>query len=265
MRFDGARIQVRDVDAQTTFYCDVLGMSVHAAQQRFGATAGNRVGYAAEGASIELIGGATAPLAPKRLELFWKFGITVRNLDAAAAHMRSLNYAVSKPSQFRDIGYLCHLRDPEGFPIELLQHGFRGNEGPPPTGHPIGSQATLAHITLRINDLDSAQRFCEQDLGMRLMSVQPLPDFDFTLYFFAGRLNDGADEALPNPDLKAVANREWLWARPYPMLELQHLSARIVAPAGGSSAGFMALNFSTAEGKPNAISAETLGPHLLKV
>ena len=52
---------------------------------------------------------------------------------------------------------------------------------------------------------------------MRLMSVQPIPERGFTLYFYAW-----SDEPLPDPDLEAVENREWLWARPYTLLELQH-------------------------------------------
>ena len=34
---------------------------------------------------------------------------------------------VSDPTQFYDIGYLCHLTDPDGFSIELLQHTFEKN------------------------------------------------------------------------------------------------------------------------------------------
>ena len=80
-----------------------------------------------------------------------------------------------------------------------------------------GGQATLAHITLRITDLPAARELCENKLGMRLMSIQPVQERNFSLYFYAW-----SDEPLPNPDLEAVENREWLWARPYALLELQH-------------------------------------------
>ncbi len=31
------------------------------------------------------------------------------------------------------------------------------------------------------------------------------------------------DEEPPHPDIESVDNREWLWQRPYTMLELQHI------------------------------------------
>ena len=34
---------------------------------------------------------------------------------------------VSVINQFMEVGYLCHLTDPNGFTIELLQHTFKKN------------------------------------------------------------------------------------------------------------------------------------------
>ncbi|MEM7044079.1 MAG: VOC family protein, partial [Pseudomonadota bacterium] len=56
-------------------------------------------------------------------------------------------------------------------------------------------------------------------LGMTLLSIQPVTDYGFTLYFLAF-----TDERPPHDDLEAVGNREWLWQRPYTTLELQHVS-----------------------------------------
>jgi hypothetical protein len=52
---------------------------------------------------------------------------------------------------------------------------------------------------------------------MTLLSKQSVEPYGFTLYFLAS-----CDERPPLPDLEAVENREWLWQRPYPTLELQH-------------------------------------------
>ena len=66
------------------------------------------------------------------------------------------------------------------------------------------------------------------------MSTQPVRDRGFPLYLYAW-----SDEPLPDPDLEAVENREWLWARPYTLLELQHLEgAADVALPRDSAAGF---------------------------
>ncbi len=156
-------------------------------------------------------------IQPTVTDLFWKIGITVGNLDQAVAWLDANEWPVSRPRQFRDIGYLCHLRDPESLSIELLQRGFEGNHSLPIDAHPF-ADATLAHLTLRCTDLSAMRRYCEKTLGLRLMSVQPVEDVGFTLYFYCN-----CSEALPNPDLKSVDNREWLWSRPYTILEIQHL------------------------------------------
>ncbi|WP_166416085.1 VOC family protein [Cochlodiniinecator piscidefendens] len=148
---------------------------------------------------------------------YWKIGITLRDLDHAVTYLQQHNVPVSQPRQFRDIGYMAHLTDPSGNTIELLQQGFEGREIAPGAGHPIGGQATLAHLTLRIRDIQAARAWADQQ-GLTLMSVQPVSEYGFTLYFYAW-----TDEKPPNPDLYAVENREWLWARPYTILELQHL------------------------------------------
>ena len=72
---------------------------------------------------------------------------------------------------------------------------------------------------------------------MRSMSIQPVRDRGFTLYFYTW-----SQERLPCPDLEAVENREWLWSRPYALVELQHLENR-----------------NTPLGKPNAYDAGFAG------
>ena len=62
-----------------------------------------------------------------------------------------------------------------------------------------------------------ALAFYRDRLGMALLSVQPVPDYGFTLYFLAF-----TEERPPQDDLEAIGNREWLWKRPYTTLELQH-------------------------------------------
>ena len=161
---------------------------------------------------------------PRPDEFYWKIGITVRNLDHAVHFLRSRNVSVPDPIQFQNIGYMTHVIDPDGHNIELLQQGFEGNESDPSSGHPIGAQAILAHITLRVADLDAAQNWAEKH-GLRLMSVQPIVGRAFTLYFYSW-----SEEPLPHADLEAVENREWLWARPYTILELQHLQSAAIAP-----------------------------------
>lgn len=245
-------LRVEDAAGLSAFYRTVMGM------RPFESGEPPAWGYDPAGCLLELRDGATAPYRPGKRDLYWKIGVTVGHLDSAVAFLRRGGWPVSDPVQFRDIGYLCHLRDPAGFTIELLQRGFEGNEAPPPAGHPIGAQATLAHLTLRVADLVAARAWCEDRLGLRLMSVQPVPDLGFTLYFYAW-----SDEPLPNPDLASVDNREWLWSRPYTLLELQHLEDEPeIALPRVPAAGFDGLAYESDDGVLNYIAAPDLFANL---
>ena len=218
------RLRVADTAELAGFYTGLLGM------RTFGTAEAPLFGYDEAECLIAFEGGAVPSRTVTRQDFYWKIGITVRDLDHAVAFLRRQGWPVSDPRQFRDIGYLCHLNDPQGFAIELLQQGFEGRHSAAGEGHPVGGQATLAHITLRVNDIDAAQADCER-LGLHLISVQPVNPFGFCLYFFAG-----VQETLPIADLAAVGNREWLWARPYALLELQHVFAGDVRPPDGNEA-----------------------------
>ncbi len=243
MKIARNHLTVQNATELATFYCDLLGM------RDLGSNEGSAYGYASRQCLLEFHEKSVTPYVSTREDLYWKIGITVQDLDHAVAYLRERNWPVSTPHQFRDIGYLCHLQDPQGFNVELLQQGFQGAHRPAPAGHPIGAQATLAHITLRVTDLAAARSYCEDDLGMRLMSVQPVIEYGFCLYFYGW-----SDEPLPHADLEAVENREWLWARPYTLLELQHLETaeRGVRKQDGSVAGFSGIAVGPADDETNA-------------
>lgn len=75
----------------------------------------------------------------------------------------------------------------------------------------------IGQITTRITEPTQSLDFYQKVLGMKLLSIQPVKRYNFTLYFLAY-----TEETPPNADLEAVENREWLWQRPYTTLELQH-------------------------------------------
>lgn len=253
MKLARCRYAVPDLEELETFYCGLLGM------QAFRSGDDLLLGYDPAQCLLEFRTSDCRSFRTTPNSLYWKIGITLRNLDAAVEELRARGLTVSDPRQFLDVGYLCHLQDPKGFVIELLQQGFEGNHATLPElpGHPIAAQATLAHITLRCSDLTGIQRLCAEQLSMRLLSLQriTLPQRQFDLYFYGW-----SQEELPDPDPEAVANREWLYARPYSLLEIQHpvAPALEVTEPDPQEAGFIALGYEDEDGKIHYLSAGDL-------
>ncbi len=177
--------------------------------------------------------GTSAPLARAagdKGDGFWKTGITAPDIDTLRAYLIQRGVPVTDARQFLDIGYLCHLSDPDGFGIELLAHRFKAGAEAVPAARSVSSTADLpqtpaqlrqrcvpviGQITLRVRDIERSLAFYRDRLGLRLMSTQPVQRYGFTLYFLAG-----SDEQAPPGSL--ARQREWLWQRPYTSLELQH-------------------------------------------
>lgn len=218
-------LAVIDVENQVEFYSRCLGMNVF----RDASSDAMLVGYGTDpsrGTWIELrpAGGSAAetsdPSTPSGV--YWKIGITLPDLRESVSCLRRAGVEVSDPETFRDIGVMCHLADPEGFAIELLQHTFDGprETSPGVTGAPelFAAYGTLGQITIRTLDIEANLAFYRDLLGLTLLSVQPVESHGFTLYFFAA-----TEERAPDPARGLRREREWLWQRPYTLLEIQHL------------------------------------------
>lgn len=206
---------VADLNRSLAFYRDLLGMEVLQA-------GAERVVLSYGQISLTLWWRPDSePYRAGPRDRYWKIGLTLPDVDRAVERLRR-HWRVSDPKQFLDIGYLCHLHDPDGYTVELLQHRFLANQVfCPDDGSALGGPVTLGQVTLRVGRLDDWLERCRR-LGLSLLSVQPVPRYQFTLYFLAF-----TQERPPNPDLQAVGNREWLWQRPYTTLELQHLHGEI--------------------------------------
>lgn len=234
-------LHAQSPDQLAGFYVKHLGMTM----TRDGASV--ILGFGGQDASIELVQAREGPAyAHARTDRYWKIGITLPNVDIACDQLRRAGLTVSEPRQFEDIGYMCHLADPEGFSIELLQHKFAANREREAgdRSQKLGGGARIGQITLRTTDIESALAFYRDRLGMRLLSIQPLKAYGFTLYFLAF-----TEEQPPQSDLEAVENREWLWMRPYTTLELQYLLNEDLPPKlpNRNTPGFAGLLISSAE------------------
>ncbi|MES0810870.1 VOC family protein [Roseibium sp. SCPC15] len=228
-RLTALSLKVRDPEKLADFYCNILGM--HRIEFD-GATA---VGFGDPGACLVLEPSNKAGVYHHRQnDRYWKIALTVPDLDIAYTQLSDLGLSVTTPNQFRDIAYMSHLADPEGHVIELIQHSFQGKPltraGDPKL--PLGGGARIGLITLRTDDIEMELKRCREELGMRYLSRQAVSDRGFDLYFFGL-----TDDELPEANVNSVENREWLWQRPFTVLEFQHLLNGPVATCSDDAPG----------------------------
>lgn len=85
----------------------------------------------------------------------------------------------------------------------------------------------------------SAQRWCA-DQGLKLLSVEALESYGFSLYFYAYQ-----HEVPPQNSVVGANHRAWLWQRPYTLLELQHLHGAGPRPAASKRLMALSARFGT--------------------
>ncbi len=202
--------------------------------QHFGT---HTVGYGGKGQARLVFAQCDSPYLHSQTDLYWKIAISVRDVDLACRQLARMGVKNDGARQFRDIGYVAHIVDPQGFKIELIQHVFEGEISPLSVNPTLlGGGPAINLLTLRASEIVPVQELCEE-LGMTQLCVQPVAPYDFTLHFYGF-----TDERPPNADLQAVENRSWLYQRPYTVLEIQHLHAvdhvGSVATVNAGYAGF---------------------------
>jgi len=225
-------IRVANAKSLASWYKTVMGMTVAEDTNRNAWTAF----YPGDGVKLvfkEVDG--DSKYQASRDSCYWKIGVTVRDVDLARERIMATGTQVSPPNQFMEIGYLCHLADPNGFTIELLQHKFQKNfvKKSPDSSLTLGQPAVIGQITTRAKDIEASLKVYRDILGMKLLSIQDVSAYGFCLYFLAF-----TDEEPPHPeDLSNVSNREWLWERPYTTLEIQHRPGKECEPMGDKGEG----------------------------
>jgi len=210
-------IRVEGAGALAGWYNTVMGMAVTQLDT-------NTWGASYPGDSVRLVFKEAAAGGKKyhssQASCYWKIGVCVADVDLARERILKQGTSVSPPNQFQEIGYLCHLQDPRGFTIELLQQTFQKNFVKPQEERSLtlGQPAVVGQITTRSTNIEKCLELYRDKLGMKLLSIQDVSNYGFCLYFLAFTC-----DSPPCPaDLHSVANREWLWQRPYTTLEVQY-------------------------------------------
>lgn len=78
-----------------------------------------------------------------------------------------------------------------------------------------GRNPVFAQCMLRISDPKASREFYEGKMGMKFLTQLDFEDLAFSLLFFAY-----TDEDVPDPAAPRAERAKWLWARPYPTMEL---------------------------------------------
>lgn len=254
------RLTVSHIENSIKFYIDVLGMHLvkvqhdedHQVKKRAILSYDNQV----HPFFLCLDQGAQdAEFSPQKDDLYWKIGIALADVELARNKIMSQGISVSQPNQFLDIGYLCHLQDPDGFVIELLQYTFGRRKAPlGDNNSALGQKAHIGQVSLRVKNIKESIDYYQQTFGLRLISKMDANPYGFSLYFLAPQ-----DAPIPpQANLEAVENREWLWSQPITTLELLHregsesLPGFSYKPHSTEGLGFKGLGFSDKEAPPSA-------------
>ncbi|MES1914524.1 MAG: hypothetical protein MHM6MM_006585 [Cercozoa sp. M6MM] len=133
---------------------------------------------------------------------------------------------VSLPSQFQDIGYLCHTSDPSGLSIELLQHTFGRQTELTDTSH---AHWHLGQVTIRTSDREKSLQVWKAARMRHVATMDvPQPSRGFTLDFVAfveetpeSSHASESESSSADMGIGSVARRLWLWRQPFTQIELQ--------------------------------------------
>ncbi len=151
---------------------------------------------------------------------YWKYSIFVDDIQRVYKALQKQKHVVGKPYQFEDIGYLAHTTDLENHQIEFIQSTFEKNtpKTKPDTSYPLLENPKLGLITIRTKDPIKSIGFFEDILDLKLLVRMYVKRGNgFTLYFLGDRnLN------VPNKDIDAVENREWMYQQSHWFIEIQH-------------------------------------------
>lgn len=160
------------------------------------------------------------PKDKTKLEGYWKFSISIKDVDIARKKLLKKGIEVSTAFQVPKVAYLCHFYDPDGYALELIQHNFEQNhiKENEDKNYALGNKAILSLITYRVKDINKSLEFYKDKLQMKLLSKMNVHQRDFELYFLGF-----TKEKLPSNDVEAIENRQWLWQRDFTMIELQYI------------------------------------------
>ena len=146
------------------------------------------------------------------------FGVHQRSVLEDWDHMPDFNHAcrdlqtkgVAVPAlyHFKDIYFMSHLTNLEGFQIELIQNTFldKGKSVTARIYNTLGGRCQFKQIPLGTTYIVPEISYFVYDSGMKLLSSLPLYAYGSELLFFLGC----TEKNPPNSDLIVLESCPWL-------------------------------------------------------
>ena len=236
MQITQHRLQISNPEKSLTFYLDIMGMQlIHHYESTQGIHYILEYCYDQRGCSdettnktlhaqLELVFNPqqkfAVPAQPNRQSGYWKFTIAVGHLTTAHQKLLDNGIEVSLCTVIPNLAYLCHLTDPDGYCIELIQTHLIENTQThliklDDIDFPLGSAAHINLSTLRIKDLKHSLPFYQR-LGFELAYTYRSDERAMTLYFLANKQSDSFNEIKYSDNIV-----ETLWQYSDTLLEFQ--------------------------------------------
>ena len=246
MSISNHRLLIKDPKRSLKFYKETLGMTLtdryknHHTEHYF-LSFGNSLEAALELVVWPEQSFSVAP-QPSKSEGYWKFTVAVTNLDETRDRLIAKGVQVGDCFEVPGLAYLCHLNDPDGYDIELIQRTLLENtpEFAQKEDHPLGSVPSLNLSTLRVKDIHKSLPFYET-LGMDLVYTYRSETWAMTLYFLIFKQDPKYSELK-----KGHGIEEQLWQHNTTILELQQHDGTHKRPdfsyGVGPQTGFLGLD-----------------------
>lgn len=216
MRIAAHRLRINNPNAALDFYQNRLGMTLI---QQYSSQQGThyRLAFDAKQAALELIYhpdiNVRVAAQPCKTEGYWKFSIAVDDLDATRRCLIEQGVRVGECLAVKGLAYLCHLTDPDGYCIELIQKTLQTT--PVEQRHTATGMASLNLSSLRVKHAQRSIDFY-RGIGMKLAYSYRSEPMQMELFFLVST----ADVAiLERPSDRLI--EEQLWQFPHTILELQ--------------------------------------------
>ncbi len=218
MKIAAHRLLIKNPEATLDFYQNLLSMTLIDIHKVSGQTH-YYLSLGSQQAALELIHRPEVRLTvspqPSATEGYWKFTVAVDDLDTTRSKLVEKGVRIGECFEVKGLAYLCHLTDPNGYCIELIQKTLQitGSEEVPL--HPGLKALNLS--TLRVKNIESSLSFYKS-VGMKLVYTYRSDERKMTLFFLVSE-DYVEDLRIPSD----ATQEERLWQSAYTLLELQHI------------------------------------------